>query len=87
MTVPGPIADELGMLKAAIADARRNVAGGTIVDLRPLGERVDALCREVSGLSRGMDPEERAATEAELQTLVADIESLEDMIRSRREDM
>lgn len=67
-------------IESMILNARRALAGGELLDMTPLGEKVASLCENVRGMAlAASDPE---GIRLRLEKLVADLNHLEDEIRA-----
>lgn len=74
---------DLAEVETMIKNARRALAGGDLLDMTPLGERVASLCQNVRSMAlAASDPD---ALRKRLENLVLDLNRLEDEIRAGAE--
>jgi hypothetical protein len=79
MTSPDEIREELVKVNSLAMTARRLLAGGKLVDLTALEERVRALCDAVQGLCdavQGMPPEDGKDLVEDMQGLIGRLDQL-----------
>lgn len=83
MIVAGSPRDDLARLASLVLGARRLVAGGALVDLSAIEERVTDVCRAVAALPR----EEGQSLIEELQSLISKLDRLGEDLQDRLEQI
>ena len=81
MSGTGGLADDLARLASLVFTARRLVAGGALVDLSAIEERVKEVCGTVVALPR----DEGRGLVGELQSLIGKLDGLSEDLRERLE--
>ena len=81
MTNKDTLATELGRLDGLVAQARRDLADGAILDLTPLEQQVAALCAGI----RSLPAEQARPFGSKLMVLFTDLEALDGQIRKGRD--
>ncbi|PIW27854.1 MAG: hypothetical protein COW30_09365 [Rhodospirillales bacterium CG15_BIG_FIL_POST_REV_8_21_14_020_66_15] len=79
-TAPASLEAAMTEVETMIRNARRALAGGELLDMTPLGERVAGLCDNVRAMAlASSDPD---AIRRRLEKMVADLNRLEEEIRA-----
>ncbi|HIJ63619.1 MAG TPA: hypothetical protein HPQ04_13070 [Rhodospirillaceae bacterium] len=79
MSGAGGLGDDLARLASLVFTARRLLAGGALVDLSAIEERV----REVCGTVAAMPPDEGRGLVGDLQSLIGKLDRLGEDLRDR----
>ena len=77
---PASLESAMTEVEAMILNARRALAGGELLDMTPLGDRVAWICQNVRTMAlASSDPD---SIRLRLEKMVSDLNRLEDQIRA-----